>query len=151
MQVSQKCQYALRAVFELSLRSGEGPVKIAEIAKAQAIPPRFLELILGQLKKGKFVKSKRGNEGGYELMRSPDELTVGELIRFVEGPFVPVDCMIGKADKDNRCPFYGDCVFLPMWEKVQKAISDVYDSTTLQDLVDEERKRTGHCVSRYAI
>ena len=63
MLVSQKCQYALRALFELAKRNGEGPVKIAAIAKAQAIPPRFLEVILSQLKQGSFVESQRGSEG----------------------------------------------------------------------------------------
>lgn len=151
MQVSQKCQYALRAILELSLREGEGPVKIAEIAKSQAIPPRFLEVILGQLKQGKFVRSKRGNDGGYELARSPSELTVGELIRFIEGPIGPVECVRDKVADDDMCSLYGQCVLMPMWEKVRNAVSDVYDNTTLQNLVDEENKRLGHSVSRYAI
>jgi len=150
MQVSQKCQYALRAVFELALRDGEGPVKIAEIARAQAIPPRFLEVILGQLKQAKFVKSKRGVEGGYELARAAGDLTAGEVIRFVEGPLGPVDCVMGGA-LDNKCPFNGDCVFLPMWERAQQAISEIYDSTSLQDLVDEQKKKDERGVSNYAI
>jgi Rrf2 family protein len=150
MMVSQKCQYALRSVFELSLRCGEGPIKIAAIAKAQAIPARFLEVILGQLKQGQFVRSRRGNEGGYELNRPPTEITVGELIRFVEGPFGPVHCVMGESHT-NDCPFHGDCVFLPMWEKVEKAISGVYDSTTFNDLVEQHRQRSERYVSKYAI
>jgi Rrf2 family protein len=148
--VSQKCQYALRALFELAKRDGQGPVKIAEIAKAQAIPPRFLEVILGQLKRGGFVESQRGSEGGYFLIRVPHELTVGELIRFVQGPVGPVGCVTETA-KDNSCPLYGDCAFLPMWEKVKNAILDVYDNTTFQDLVDQEKRRVGEYVPAYSI
>jgi len=138
--LSQKCQYALRATFELAKNYGKGPVKIADIARAQSIPVRFLEVILNQLKQGGFVRSQRGNEGGYMLVRAPDELTVGDIIGFMHGPVGPVDCVLGEAKRTN-CEFYGSCVFLPMWKKVEKAISDVYDSTTLRDLVEEERNK----------
>jgi len=149
MLVSHKCQYALRAVFELARRNGEGPVKIAEIARAQAIPPRFLEVILSQLKQGGFVASQRGSAGGYRLLRSPRELTVGELVRFVEGPIGPVGCVSGDATDD--CPLHGDCVFLPMWQKVREAIGGVYDATTIQDLVDQELKKSTQYVPGYSI
>ena len=141
MLISQKCQYALRALFDLACRYGEGPIRIAEIAEVQAIPPRFLEAILAQLKQAKFVASQRGNEGGYYLIRPPQELTVGEVIRFVQGPFAPVDCTTTKSRE--QCPLYGECVFLPMWEKAQKALSDVYDSTSFQDLVEQYREKSG--------
>lgn len=137
--VSQKCQYALRALFELARRYGQGPVKIAEIAQAQAIPPRFLEVILNQLKQGGFVESQRGSEGGYVLVRDPGRMTVGEVIRFVHGPIAAVGCQIEQPRA--RCPLRSDCVFLPMWERVTRAMVEVYDSTTFQDLVDQERQR----------
>ena len=149
MLISQKCQYALRAIFELAKQNGQGPVKIAEIAEVQAIPLRFLEVILGQLKQAGFVVSQRGNKGGYILVRSPDELTVGEVMRFMQGPVGPVDCVVGGSK--DKCPLYGDCAFLPMWEKARKAISDVYDNTTFQDLVDQEKRKAGKCVLRYSI
>ena len=149
MFVSQKCQYALRALFELARRNGRSPVKIGEIARAQAIPPRFLEVILSQLKQGGFVASRRGNSGGYYLLRSPIEVTVGDLVRFVEGPIGPVGCVSGDAKDD--CPLHGDCVFLPMWQKAQRAILGVYDNTTFQDLVDEEMQRAKQYVPSYSI
>lgn len=83
MLISHRCQYALRAIFELAKRSNQGPVKIAQIAEVQAIPVRFLEVILSQLKQGRFVASRRGNRGGYILAYSPAELTVGAVIRFM--------------------------------------------------------------------
>jgi len=147
--ISQKCQYALRAIFELAKRAGEGPVRIADIASAQAIPVRFLEVILSQLKQGGFVRSQRGNRGGYILARSPHTLAVGEVIRFLEGPLGPVVCAVGSSE--SECPLYGDCVFLPMWEKVREAISAVYDNTTFQQLVEEEAQKGQEYVPQYSI
>ena len=149
MFLSQKCQYALRAIFELAKRSGQGPVKIAEIAEAQAIPVRFLEVILSQLKQAGFTTSQRGSTGGYLLIRSPGELTVGEVIRFMQGPFGPVECVAGVSR--GKCPLYGNCAFLPMWEKAQKAVSDVYNNTTFQGLVDQEKERSGKRAICYSI
>ena len=150
MFVSKKCQYALRAVFELAKNTRNKPLKIAEIAKAQAIPRRFLEVILNQLKKAGFVESQRGNEGGYMLTRLPYELTVGDVVRFVQGPIGPVGCVADQV-KDDNCPLYGDCVFMPMWEKVQRAISEIYDSTTFQDLVDMEGQMSEKNMYSYSI
>jgi len=149
MLLSQKCQYALRASFHLAKHYGRGPVRIADIAEAQAIPKRFLEVILGELKQGGFVVSQRGNEGGYALDRDPSGLTVGEVIRFVEGPIGPVGCMAG--DSKENCPLRGKCVFMPMWEKVRDQVEDVYDTTTLQDLVQREQAQQGQLASDYAI
>jgi Rrf2 family protein len=136
---SRKCQYALRAVFELASRYDGPPVKAAEIARSQAVPLRFLEVILNRLKQGKFVKSTRGREGGYRLARSPGDLTVGEVIRHIEGQLAPVECVL-DTDESNDCPFYGSCVFLPMWEEVDKALADVYDKTTFFDLLERRRQ-----------
>ena len=150
MNVSQKCQYALRAIFELARQVDGGHVKIAELARAQAIPPRFLEVILSQLKQAGFVESRRGSDGGYLLARRAADLTVGEVIRFIEGPIGPVACVDG-AQEQERCPLHGSCVFLPMWEKVHEAMSEVYDTTTVQDLLDEEARMTTQYVPCYSI
>jgi Rrf2 family protein len=148
MLLSQKCQYGLRSIFELAKRHGQGPVRIADIAEAQAIPLRFLEIILNQLKQGGFAESQRGNRGGYLLVRSPSELTVGHVIRFLDGPLGPVLCTTGAT---TDCPLYGECVFLPMWERVRNAISAVYDTTTFQDLVDQEKQKRTASVCSYTI
>lgn len=132
--LSQKTQYALRAVYELAVQYGTGPRKIAEIAEKQAIPPRFLEGILNQLK-GKFVDSRRGADGGYFLIRPPESITVGEVLRFVQGPIEPVDCMAGPSGA--RCRLFGKCAFMPLWDRVKDAVDGIYNRTTLQDLVDQ--------------
>ena len=137
MLVPRKTQYGLRAIFELAMRGSQDPVKMADIAKAQAIPGRFLEVILSQLKQAGFVDSRRGSEGGHFLVRAPDSLTVGEVMRFLQGPVHPVGCFVANAEE--TCPLQENCVFLPMWKEVADAISAVYDRTTFQDLVDRAK------------
>ena len=139
MHVSQKSRYALRSLFELARREGDGPTRISDIAEAQGIPPRFLEVILNQLRQAGFVRSIRGAHGGYDLARAPREITVGEMMRLTDGPLTPLDCTGHGAQTD--CPLCGDCVFQAMWERAGDALAAVYDSTSLQDLLDEDEKR----------
>lgn len=136
MQISQKTQYAVRAVFELAKRRGRGATKISEIAEAQAIPQRFLENILNQLKGGGFVDSTRGKDGGYLLTREPKDLTVGEILRFVDGPFSPVECTVGG--RKDSCPMDGHCPFRSLWDRAEQALTQVYDGTTFGELVIQE-------------
>jgi Rrf2 family protein len=145
--VSQKCQYAIRAVFELAKRHGDGPVKILDISEKQAIPVRFLEVILNQLKQAGFVQSKRGAFGGYLLLRDPSNIMVGEIIRFIEGPLVPVACL---ADKTENCAMNKACAFIDMWKQAAMAVSSVYDQTSFQDLIDRDSKNSTACIT-YAI
>ena len=151
MQVSQKCQYALRAVYELAKRHGEGPATAPDIARAQAIPPKFLELILQELRQAGLVESRRGPQGGYLLAGDPRVLTVGQVIRLIEGPFAPVSCIAagdpgpnpngaGGASAPGPCPLQGRCAFLNMWERAHSAVAGVLDATTFQDLIEAERE-----------
>ena len=149
MTVSQKCQYALRGVFELAKRWRQGPVTVAEIAHAQAIPPRFLELILGNLRQGGFVESRRGKRGGYLLVGTPQGITAGEIIRFIDGPVAPVKCV---ADDDvTDCPLLGSCAFMGMWTRARDAVAEVYDTTTFQDLIDVEQTSSVGYATAYCI
>jgi len=149
MLITQKCRYALRAILELAKREGQGLVKTADIAKAQAVPPRFLEVILGQLKQGGFVTSRRGASGGYMLARPVSDLTVGEVIRFLQGGIGPLHCF-GVEDKSD-CPLDGDCIFLDLWEKAAEAMGRVFDGTTFADLVKRDRQKRGEYVVSYSI
>jgi Rrf2 family protein len=134
MLISKKHQYALRAIYELARQYGSGPIKISYIAEAQAIPERFLEVILGQLKKSGFVDSKRGYQGGYVLVTPPNQLTVGALMRYLQKDVDIVQCMAPAPE--SNCPFQGDCAFYPMLRKVKAAIFGVYNETTIQDLLN---------------
>jgi Rrf2 family protein len=149
MQLSQKCQYAIRAVFELSKSYGHGPVKIADIAEAQAIPARFLELILGELKQGGFTESRRGKRGGYLLAAPPQNIAVGDIIRFVEGPLGPVECEPGAEHQD--CPLHSNCVFMPLWNEAREAVEEVYNKTSFRDLLERERQMRDDYVPSYTI
>ena len=125
MNISVKGEYALQAIFDLaSQRPGE-PVKIAEIARRQKIPQKFLEMILAGLKQGGFVESRRGAEGGYLLARPAESLTVGEVLRFLEG----------TNSAKTRSRRNTDMPFTEMWQQVDRAVSNVLDRTTFADIV----------------
>jgi Rrf2 family protein len=138
-KTQKKDQYALRAIFELAKRRGEGPCKISEIARAQSIPLRFLEVILSQLKGSGFVASKRGFYGGYYLIQSPKKISVGDVFRYTRGEIDKKVCItcITKTD----CPFLGHCAFEPLWNKALDAVYSIYDATTIQDLLETEQKK----------
>ena len=142
MLVTQKKQYALRAIFELARHQGDEPLKTAEIAEAQAIPVRFLEVIMGQLKRAGLVDSKRGFLGGYTLIRSPDRIRVGEIFRLLDQEDNVAATCLACSSKGN-CPFLGDCVFMPLWDRAQQAMDAVYDQTTVQDLIDQAATGAG--------
>jgi len=121
MNISVKGEYALQAIFDLALQATAEPVKIADIANRQKIPQKFLELILDSLKQGGFVESRRGAEGGYRLARPADQITIGEVLKFVEE---------GKKAKRVRPDAFAD-----IWRRVDLAISGVLDRTTFAELV----------------
>lgn len=133
----KKNQYALRAIFELAKHMDQGPVKISDIATAQSIPLRFLEVILNQLKASGIVDSKRGFYGGYFLVKPPDQVSVGDVLRFLSRELSPSDCI--ACVSKTSCPFDGRCAFSSMWIRVKQAAFDIYDETSFQDLIDRER------------
>jgi Rrf2 family protein len=134
---TKKGQYALRAIYELAKRKDDGPVKISIIAEAQAIPPRFLEVILNQFKGSGLVESKRGFYGGYSLTRQPSEITVGDILRYLQKEMEASHCIACVSKKS--CPFLDDCVFASMWHRVKAAAYKIYDETTMQDLLNANR------------
>jgi Rrf2 family protein len=136
LRPQKKEQYALRAIFELAKHEGKGPTKISEIAEAQSIPLRFLEVILSQLKGSGLIDSKRGFYGGYYLIQPPHKITVGDILRFLQGPEDPADC--SACISKTNCPFNNHCAFASMWQEVKDAIFNIYDQTTMQDLLDIE-------------
>jgi Rrf2 family protein len=149
MILSQRTQYGVRAVLELAKRSGPGPVKASKIASAQVIPLRFLENILGQLRQAGIVDSQRGKEGGYALARPASDVSVGEVIRLIQGPVSVIEC--ADAASSRNCSLRSGCVLLPMWERAHNAMMDVYDGTTFADLVEQEHAAAACEVVDYAI
>ena len=149
MVLSQRTQYAVRAVFELAKREGAGPIKASKIASSEHIPLRFLENILAGLRQAGIVESVRGKEGGYTLIRPSTETSVGEVIRLIQGPLTVVECADAASGRD--CSLRAGCVLLPMWERAHDAMMSVYDGTTFADLVEQERTAAACEVVDYAI
>ena len=144
--ISQKCRYALRAIFELASHDKSDVMKIAEIAAAQSIPPRFLENILLELKQADFVTSRLGNAGGYMLKRPASKLTVGEVILFVQGSLMNKFAMSENITFRN-----GDYAFSSLWQRLNDSISDIYNNMTFANLVEEELNATREYVPDYII
>ncbi len=130
----KKGQYALRAIYELAKRIDEGPTKISAIAAAQGIPQRFLEVILNQLKGSGLVESKRGFYGGYYLAKPPQEISVGDVLRYLQKDQDREGCLACMSQK--ACPFLDRCAFTSLWHKVKSAAYKIYDTTTMQDLLN---------------
>jgi len=141
MNISVKGEYALQAIFDLAANAGVEPVKIAEIARRQKIPQKFLELILASLKQGGFVESRRGAEGGYMLAKRAESITIGEVVHFVEG----------RQEERARLRKQADSPFSDLWERVDFAIAGVLDSTTFAQLVREWTEKHSRFVPNWEI
>ena len=136
MQITQKKQYALRAMFELARHEKAEPLKTAQIAEAQAIPVRFLEIILNHLKHAGLISAKRGMYGGYKLRRAPKDISVGDIFRALDGDSDPTACV--SCLHQCNCPFYGECAFIPLWTEIQTCLDTIYNRTTIQKLLDDQ-------------
>jgi Rrf2 family protein len=136
MKLTFKGDYALKALLDLSMNSVE-PQSIDEIAKRQDIPPKFLEQIMLELKKGGFVKALRGKNGGYLLSRDAGKITMGQVIRYVEGPVEPIACI-----KDSgTCSYSAKCSFRGVLREIGEFTAKKVDSVTFARLRDEQLKK----------
>ncbi len=141
MNISVKGEYALQAIFDLASNPTKEPVKIAEIARRQKIPQKFLELILASLKQGGFVESRRGAEGGYLLSKRPEAITIGEVLRFVEG----------RQEEKSRLRRQSDSAFADLWERVDQAMDSVLDTTSFAQLAREWKEKHSRFVPNWEI
>ena len=139
MNVSVKCEYALRAVLDLSLAAPGLPIRIADIAARQSVPQKFLETILAELKRHGFLESRRGADGGYLLARPADSITVGHVLRAIEGG------RTGRAALEKPGPLG------PFWSRVDTAVSSVIDKTTFAELAREWLERQSQFVPNWEI
>ncbi|CAA7601543.1 Transcription regulator Rrf2-type [Acididesulfobacillus acetoxydans] len=138
MKLSTRGRYGLKAMFDLAVHMGEGPVSLKSIAERQDISEHYLEQLIAGLRKAGLVKSVRGAQGGYVLGREPAKIRVGDVIRVLEGPIAPVDCV---SEEDPECCAKAEhCVTRTIWEKVRDSISEVLDSITLEDMVKDAEK-----------
>lgn len=129
----------MRAMVSLARMYGRGPVPLSEVATDSAVPPAYLEQLLGPLRKAGLVSTTRGAHGGYELARAPEEVRVGEVYRVMEGPIAPMSCVSEESDED-LCPMIDGCATRLVWLKVRDSIAEALDSTTLADLLKQAHR-----------
>jgi len=135
MKLSAKVEYGVRAMAVLAIYYQAGPLPLREIAEQEKISLKFLEQIFPDLKKANLVESARGSRGGYMLSRPPDEVKVGDIVRAVEGPITPVDCL-SEINTIACCDRKDACLTRQVWEKLRDRINDVLDEVALIELVD---------------
>lgn len=131
--ITTKGKNALKFMIDLSLYQGEECVKLRDVAKREEISEKYLEHIVSSLNKAGMVKSVRGANGGYRLVKAPEEYTVGEIIKCLEGDLATTDCVHG--DK-YICQKREQCFCYPLWFRLDQAMNDVLEHTTLQDVID---------------
>ena len=120
-------------MLELSLKYDKGPQHIGKISKSQVIPQRFLEQILLLLKRAGYLKSKKGPKGGYYLAKPPAEINVAEIVRVMDGPLAPIDCVSVMAHEP--CPMEATCGLRWLWKEVRDSVAEILERTTFADLV----------------
>jgi len=144
MKLSTKGKYGVRAMYEIAKHTGKGPITIKEIAERQGISFSYLEQILYRLGKANLIESVRGPAGGYLLARNPSELTIGDIVRTLEGPIALSHCL--EPGESAECYQADDCVARMVWAKVGAKIEEALDSITFDDLLHQQpghRKETG--------
>jgi len=143
-QLSKRTQYSLRALYALTRKFGEGPVLITNLAQEETIPKKFLEQILVSLKSAGFVSSKKGKGGGYVLAQPPEKITIGSVIRAIEGPLAPLPCASEtRFRKCDECVDIQTCGTRIVMRQVRDAMAAILDETTLAMVckkVEEARK-----------
>jgi len=137
MKLSTKGRYGARAMMDLALHYGQGPILLKDIAKRQQISERYLEHLALSLKAAGLVSSTRGARGGFTLTRPPSQIRLSEIIQIMEGSIAPVECV----DDPKVCSFADLCVTRDIWSEMKEAMSGVLESTTLQDLVQRQREK----------
>lgn len=133
MRISTKGRYAVRLLLDIAVYDEVEPVRLKDTAERQNISMKYLEQIISVLVRAGYVKSVRGPQGGYRLVREPKDYTVGMILRQVEGSLAPVSCL---EDEVNQCERQAECVSLRIWKELDDAINGVVDKYTLQDLID---------------
>lgn len=134
MKLSTKGRYGLRAMFDLAVNYGKGPISLNIIAERQNVSVNYLEQLISPLKKQGLVTSVRGAQGGYMLAHEPVEISVGIILKTLEGQLAPASCVSSDTADCSQADY---CVTRIVWDKIKKSIDEVVDTTTLQDMIDD--------------
>ena len=134
-------RYGTRAVFDIAYHSAGSPVSAKDIAERQQIPLKYLEQIFHKLKKADFIKSERGPGGGYVLIKDPNKITVGNIIKAVKEHTDLVSCVCDSAEDGSPCEREEQCVTRAVWQKAARQITEYFNSVTIADLCDDARRK----------
>ncbi|MBP3941294.1 MAG: Rrf2 family transcriptional regulator [Christensenellaceae bacterium] len=137
MKLSTKGRYGLRAIIDLAMNGQDGPVPISSIASRQSLSESYLEQLMAKLKKAGLVTSIRGAQGGYFLAKSSDEISVGDILRALEGDINPVDCVALTQDGKLKCKNSSLCVSKYVWKRINDSITETVDAIKLSTLLEE--------------
>ena len=141
MRISTKGRYALRMMLDLAEHRECGFIALKELAERQNISKKYLEQIIPMLAKGNILRTSRGTMGGYMLARSPEKITVGEILRLTEGSLSPVACVDEDPIECARC---AECPTLPIWQGLSRVIREYLDGITLQDILDQQNAKVSN-------
>ena len=137
MKISTRGRYALRIMLDIAVNGGDGPISFKDVSLRQGISVKYMEQIGSILTRAGFLKSVRGAQGGYYLVGKPSDYSVGDILRATEGQLNLTPC----TEEDASCEKIADCMTYPLWDNLNKAILNVVDNTTLQDLIDEHMRK----------
>ena len=132
MKIFTKGRYALRVMLDLAEQNTTEWIPLKDVSARQGVPIKYLEQIIAILTKAGFLKSSRGNGGGYRLKKAPEQYSIGDILRATEGSLAPVACL---DDIHNQCPRSGTCQTLPFWSGLANLINEYVDNITLKDLM----------------
>jgi Rrf2 family cysteine metabolism transcriptional repressor len=137
LQVSTKGEYGVRVMVDLARHYGEKPRSLTDIAQAEMLPLAYLEQLAKLLREAEppLIVSTRGAHGGYRLSRSPEQITMGEILRVLEGPIAPMICAT-EGEMNEMCSFLGSCKIRHMWAKIRDAVAHTIDTMSLAELVE---------------
>lgn len=151
MKITYKGDYALKAILDLCYFYGTGKVvPLIDISKRQNIPEKYLEQIMLLLKRAGYIDSKRGIGGGFFLLKPPENITIGEIVRIIEGPIEPIICC--KEEHNSSCGEEEYCAFREVWMKVTESISSIIDNVTFANMMqrtNEFREHRTELLSEY--
>lgn len=141
MKVSTKSRYGVAAMVDIAQHFGKGPVALRSVAERQQVSEHYLEQLMSNLRNAGFVRSIRGAQGGYVLAKNPIDITVGDIVRAMEGPIAPVDCLLAEKGLDNPyCAKTNDCIRRNIWLKMGESITEALDSISLESLCKEAQQ-----------
>ena len=140
MKLTTKGRYGLRAVIDLAKYAKNEPVSLSDVAERQNISISYLEQLIAKLKKAGIVQSTRGAQGGYSLAKNPEEISVGEILRALEGSLSPVDCSAVDGEGESECSAFNFCVTKYVWKRINDSINDTVNNIFLAELLNESEK-----------